>query len=163
MNWIEEAKDKLLKYEEMKLAVDTIPQDLDRLERECFAIGSARTDRISAHSEGAARRDILLDKIAARQILAADLQNATAWVHMVDRTLEILRREDQLVLTKVYITPEKGAVEYLCTELGIESSSIYRRRDKAIETFALAMYGTTGEEWLLRKVGKKREEVVDTQ
>ena len=36
---------------------------------------------------------------------------------------------------------EMGAPERLCKELGVETSSIYRRRDKALRHFTLAYYG----------------------
>ena len=33
------------------------------------------------------------------------------------------------------------AMDRLCTELGMEQSSIYRKRDEALRHFTVAMYG----------------------
>ena len=46
-----------------------------------------------------------------------------------------------MVLTRFYIYPERGGVSRLCEELGVEQSSVYRKRDKALERFTLALYG----------------------
>jgi hypothetical protein len=37
--------------------------------------------------------------------------------------------------------PERGNIERLCKELGMEASSVYRRRDSALKHFTLAFYG----------------------
>ena len=49
--------------------------------------------------------------------------------------------EEKLVLQRFYLSPERGSVERLCMELGVEQSSVYRKRDKALHKFALALYG----------------------
>ena len=46
---------------------------------------------------------------------------------------------------RFYMCPEKGSVERLCSELGLESSSVYRKRDKALRRFTVALYGSTGD------------------
>ena len=147
MNWKAEAKDKLRKYEAMKMATFTIPNELARLEGEYTAIRSARTDGTSFGGGTSERENAMINNIAERQELTAALQNANAWVSIVDRALTSLREEEQLILTRMFIRPYKGAVESLCEDLGVETSSIYRRRDQALQTFTLAMYGATGEEW----------------
>ncbi len=55
--------------------------------------------------------------------------------------LEILGAEDRLVLERFYVHPERGSVERLCGELGLEKSAVYSRRDKALRRFTLALYG----------------------
>lgn len=146
MNWKAEAKDKLRKYDAMKMSTLIIPDELARLEGEFAAIRSARTDGTPINGGTSAREDAMINNIAERQELKAALQNATAWVRIVDRAMTSLREEEQLILTQLYIRPYKGVVERLCKELGVESSSVYRRRDQALYTFTLALYGTAGEE-----------------
>lgn len=147
MNWKAEAKDKLRKYDAMKMSTLSIPDELARLEGEYTAIRSARTDGAPINGGSSAREDALINNIAERQELEAALQNAKAWVRIVDRAMTSLREEEQLILTRLFIRPYKGSVERLCKELGVESSSVYRRRDQALQTFTLALYGATGEEW----------------
>lgn len=146
MNWKAEAKDKLRKYEAMKMATINIPDELSRLESEYTAIRSARTDSNSVHGGGSAREDAIINNILERQELESALQSASAWITIVDRAMSCLRPEERLILEKLYIYPTKGSVDRLCKELSVETSSVYRRRDQAIQTFTLALFGTTGEE-----------------
>ena len=37
--------------------------------------------------------------------------------------------------------PQSGALDQLCEELGMERSSVYRHRDKALSKFTLSLYG----------------------
>lgn len=146
MNWKAEAKDKLRRYDAMAAAIINIPENIARLESEYTAIRSASTDGTPVRGGTSAREDAIINNIAERQELALAMQNATTWVKTVDRALECLRPDEKKILHRLYIYPERGAIERLCNELGVESSSIYRRRDQALQTFTLALYGTTGEE-----------------
>ena len=54
----------------------------------------------------------------------------------VERALEQLSPEEQRILELTMIVPNVGNLEELCAELGVEKSTIYRRRDKALARFA---------------------------
>ena len=146
MNWKSEAKDKLRKYDAMRMAMINAPKEIKRLEGEYTAIRSAKTDGNPVRGGTSAREDAIINNIAERQELELSLQNATAWVKIVDRALKCLKPDEKLILHRLYISPEKGSLQRLCSELGVETSSIYRRRDQALNTFTLALYGATGEE-----------------
>ena len=45
------------------------------------------------------------------------------------------------MLLRFYMHPERGNVERLCGELGLEKSAVYDRREKALRRFTLALYG----------------------
>ena len=146
MNWKAEAKDKLKKYDAMMMATINIKENIARLEAEYTAIRSASTDSVPVAGGTSMREDAIINNITERQELKLALQSATAWVKIVNRGLECLQSEEKTILQRLYIYPEKGAVRRLCEELGVESSSIYRRRDQALLTFTLALYGETGED-----------------
>ena len=76
-----------------------------------------------------------------RQELQWRLEQAQNWLACTDRALAVLSKEEKLVLHRFYISPEKGSIERLCNELGLESSSVYRKRDKALRHFTVALYG----------------------
>lgn len=147
MNWKSEAIGKLKKYDVMKTAISTLPQELKRLEGEFTAIRAARSDSTPVQGGASGREDAMINNIAERQEVTQALANATAWVQIVDRGLSCLSKEDRLILKRLYIYPEKNGLQRLCEELGAEKSTVYRRRDKAVQTFTLALYGATGEEW----------------
>lgn len=146
MDWKAEAKDKLRKYDAMKMATINIPQEIARLESKATAIRSARADSTPIHGGSSGREDAMINNIAKRKELEWTLSDAAAWVDMVERAMTCLKKDEKTILQRLYIYPEKGSLERLCNELGLEKASIYRRRDQALQTFTLALYGSTGEE-----------------
>ncbi len=141
MNWRGEAVEKLRKYDAMCRSLRNIPLEVKRLEVDARAIRGARTDGTPVKGGGSGREDALINNIAHRQELTWALEQAKYWVDITRRGLETLTPEEKLVLQRFYLTPEQGSVQRLCMELGVEQSSIYRKRDKALRKFALALYG----------------------
>lgn len=141
MNWKAEAKEKLRRYDAMRLATINIPEEVQRLEVDAQAIRSAKLDGAVVSGGGNRREDALLNNIIHRQELLWTLEQAQLWLKTTDRALSALSSEEKLLLHRLYIYPEMGAPERLCKELGVETSSIYRRRDKALRHFTLAYYG----------------------
>ena len=142
MNWKNEAMERLRKYESMCLALKNIPQEIRRLEQLSVAIRSGRADGCAVLSGGDRREEQLLDNMMSRQELMWRQQQTESWIDCMDRALGVLTREERLILQRFYIRPEKGSVERLCDELGAETSTIYRKRDKALRQFTVALYGS---------------------
>lgn len=149
MNWKNEAKDKLRRFDAMRMATINIPREIVRLEGEFTAIRSARTDGTPIRGGTSAREDALINNITERNELALALLNAERFVDMVTGALERLHPDDRKILERLFVYPTKGSVERLCAEMGLEASSIYRRRDRALQAFTLSLYGSTGEEEFL--------------
>lgn len=145
MNWKKEAMEKLRRYGAMRLAVVNISEEIKRLEVDAQSIRSAKTDATPVTGGGNRREDALLNNIVHRQELARTLEQVHIWLRSTDRALTALAKEEALILHRLYMYPEKGGLEKLCKELGVESSSIYRRRDKALEHFTIALYGIAEE------------------
>ena len=141
MNWKAEAKEKLRRYDAMRLATINIPQELERLRIDARSIRSARTDKTPVSGGGNRREEAMINNLIQRQELAWTLQQAKMWLQSTDRALSALTAEEKQILHRLYIYPEKGGLERLCKELDVESSSIYRRRDRALKHFTLAFYG----------------------
>ena len=142
MNWKNEAMDRLRQYDAMRLAVMNIPQEIKRLEAASTAIRGARIDGNAVQPGSSRREEAILDNMMSRQELLWRLEQAENWLSCMDRALGALSGEEKLVLQRFYISPEKGSVERLCSELGLESSSVYRKRDKALHHFTVALYGS---------------------
>ena len=141
MNWKAEAKEKLRRYDAMRLAPINIPQELERLRIDARSIRSARTDKTPVSGGGNRREEAMINNLIQRQELEWTLQQAKMWLQSTDRALSALTAEEKQILHRLYIYPEKGGLERLCKELDVESSSIYRRRDRALKHFTLAFYG----------------------
>ena len=141
MNWKTEAVEKLKKMEAMRQSLVSIPQEIGRLESVARGMRGATTDKVPVTGGGSRREDAWLNNIVQREMLARSLEQAQRWVNCVQGALSVLAPEERLILMRLYICPERKAVERLAGELGIEQSSIYRHRDRALEKFTMALYG----------------------
>ncbi len=141
MNWKNEAMEKLRKFDAMASSLVNIPQELERLKIAATSIRSARIDGDPVRGGGNRREEILMDNMMRRQELQWKLEQAKHWVSCTEKAMAILSPEEKLILRRLYVYPEKGSLERLCGELGVEQSSIYRKRDKALYRFTLALYG----------------------
>lgn len=141
MKWKQEAMEKLRRYDTMRTALQNIPQEISRLKEEARTMRRAAMDKPFARGGGDHRDDKLLNNIAHRQELEWTLKQVRLWLAHIERGLLALSEEEMLVLRRFYLYPEEGAMERLCTELGVEQSTVYRKRDNALERFTVAMYG----------------------
>lgn len=143
MNWKREAIDKLKHYEAHKKALDSLPEEIKRLEIGYQGIRSATTDGTPVSGGGNTREDSMLSNLVHRDELWRRLKDAKLWVSQVDRALGVLSEEEYQVLEYFYIHQAKGAVRSLCDRLNVEQSTVYRKRDAALRHFTLALYGVT--------------------
>ena len=141
MDWKQEAAEKLMQYEVRRQSLENIPAEIRRLELDYGALRSSVPDSIPAHDSGSRREDAMLTNIVRREELARQLESARAWVELADEGLSALDEEDRLVLDRFYVHRHKGAAERLCEELDREKAQVYRRRDRALKRFTLALYG----------------------
>ena len=141
MNWKSEAMEKLRRYDAMRAASCNIPKEIRRLQIAACATKGASADAAPVKGGGNRREELLMDNLVHRQELQWTLDQTKCWLDVTERALKSLTREEKLILHRLYICPEKGAVDRLCEELGLEQSSIYRRRDRALQRFAVALYG----------------------
>lgn len=141
MNWKEEAVQRLQRYDAMRRAVINLPQEIDLLRQEATAVSTGWVSPVSGSRKLRAREDLLLDNLVKRQQLQWSLDQARGWMDNMNRALSALTPEERLILQQMYILPAEGALEWLSGKLGVERSSIYRRRDKALQKFTLSLYG----------------------
>lgn len=141
MNWKTEAVDKLRLYEAKKKSLKSIPSEIEQLESAMVCIRSATSDGTPVQGGGSGREDMLLSNIVKRGELGRALEQAQKWVALVDAGLEILTEGERLILDRFYIHSEKGNVDRLCGELGVEKSQVYARKDAALRKFTISLYG----------------------
>lgn len=141
MNWKVEAEEKLRRYPAMRQAAKNIPQEIKRLENQACAIRAVQTDAIPSRGGRDGKEDMLMNNMVKRQELQWALEDARLWLSNTERALKTLNQEEQTVLSRMLIFPEDGAAQRLCMDLGVETSSVYRRRDSALRKFTIALYG----------------------
>ncbi len=141
MLWKMEAIEHLKYYELMKLAVTNISEELKRLELMLQTPGATKTDKVKVHQMPEKGEDKVLNNLVRQEELKTLLETSKLWVEGTKRALGALAEEERMILTQLYIEPVKGAVEELCKQLNVEQSSIYRKRDRALYRFTVALYG----------------------
>ena len=141
MQWKTEAMEKLRRYGCMQQALQNIPEEISRLKDAACTLRGATTDATPVKGGGNRREEALINNLVERQELEWSLQQVKQWLAVTDRGLSALTPEERLILQRLYLFPERGALNRLCNELGVEQSSIYRRRDQALHRFTVALYG----------------------
>lgn len=141
MNWKEEATEKLRRYDAVRRAVINIPQEMARLKAEYTAVGSGMPELLPGGDGIRNKEDWLMSNVVFRQELQQSLEQSVQWLEITNRALEVLNPEERLVLHQLYMYPQGDSLEQLCRKLGVEKSSIYRRRDRALHKFTVALYG----------------------
>lgn len=143
MNWKFEAMEKLKMYEAKKQALQSIPEEIARLESVMKSIRSATADGTPVQGGGSGREDMMLSNIVHREELERSLEQAQKWVDLVDAGLEILTEEERLILNQFYIHSVRGSANRLAGELNIDVKTVYKRKDSALRRFTVALYGGT--------------------
>ena len=141
MKWKNEAMEKLRQYDAMCHALRNIPEEISRLKMDASSLRGATTDATPVKGGGSRREEALINNLIERQELEWTLQQVKRWLRVTERGLSVLPEDERLVLQRMYIYPERGAADRLCAELGLEQSSVYRKRDQALYRFTTALYG----------------------
>ena len=141
MKWKNEAIEKLRRYDAMRQALQNIPEEISRLKADACALRGATTDTTPVKGGGNRREEALINNLVERQELEWSLKQVKRWLLTTDRGLNALLPDERLILQRLYLYPERGALERLCNELGVEQSSVYRKRDQALHRFTVALYG----------------------
>ena len=142
--WKFKAIDKLRGYSAQKAALVSLPEEIARLESEAYSIKSATSDGTPVKGGGSGREDRLLSNITNRDEHKLMLERAQKSVSSIERGLSVLDKTERRILEMVYVHPEEGAVRRLMEEFClVEASSVYKRINKALVHFTMAMYGGT--------------------
>lgn len=138
--WRRQAEDDLREYEAKKKSLENIPDQIRELEEKMTSIRSQSAGGVSVKG-GGSRDDVYLNNIVARERLNANLEDNRRFVSRISNALSILTDDEKKILTRFYITPERGAAFNLAEEKHIDHKTVYKWKDAALEKFATAMYG----------------------
>lgn len=143
MNWVKEAESKLRDYAAKEQSLESVAERIAQLNLEMSCVRSATTDGTAVHGGGNGREDALINNIAERDELQRAKQLTTEWLEWVNGALTALSDTERDLLDKFYVNRQRGHVERLCEKMNVEKSEVYRRKEKALRRFALALYGAT--------------------
>lgn len=141
MNWKQEAAERLRTYALRKQALTALPQQIREAQLYRESIQATRTDGAAVSGGASVQEDRLLGSLAYQEELERRLAVTEAYVSGIEAALQALTEEEQLVLDRFYIHPQRGNADKLCEELCVERASVYRRKDQALRRFTMALYG----------------------
>ncbi len=143
MDWKNVAVEKLKDYQAKRQALESIPLEIAQVESTMISIRGARTDITPVKGGSSGYEDKMLNCLAQKDELQRILERTMLWIEEVDGALSVLDPEDRKVLDYLCINPAKDSLDRLCNELFVDSRQIYRRREKALRKFTIALYGCT--------------------
>lgn len=143
MDWKSIAIEKLKDYQAKRQALESIPLEIAQVESTMTSIRSSRPDATPVKGGSAGYEDKMLNCLAQKDELQRVLERTQLWINAVDSALVVLDPDDRKVLEYLCIYPAKDGLEQLCNELFVEPRQIYKRREKALRKFTIALYGCT--------------------
>lgn len=142
--WKFKAIDKLRNYRAQVAAKENLLDEIACLESEVCSIKGATVDGTPVRGGGNSREDRMLSNIVQREEYERMYERATRSTTATERALGVLNAEELHLLEVMYIDHKKNAVERLMEEYSLmETSSVYKRVNKALVHFTVAMYGAT--------------------
>ena len=144
VDWKYIAREKLKDYPARVASIESIPIEMDRLNAEITSIRSSMSNSTVVKGGGGTRDDQIVTNLALREEMARNLEQTKKAVALVDKALSVLDTEERRMINLMYIYRSRGNAERLRQELGLEDvSSVYRRSEKALRHFTVALFGLT--------------------
>ena len=140
MIWKNEAISKLKEYNAKRLALENIPLEIRQQSLTLSSIRSATTDSVPVRGNSS-REDAILNNMTYRAELEESLTRTQRQVSAIEKALSTLNPEERMILDRFFIYPEPKAAERLVSDLAVDVKTVYRRKDEALRTFTLALYG----------------------
>lgn len=135
------AMQRLCSYEIMRTAVENLRTQLRLVKLTRESIPGFRPDRVPVNRSPGGFEDRLVEDLLRQQELEKALEQTLLWMMVTDRALEVLEPDELMILRQLYIKKAPGALRRVCQLLGTEKSTVYRKRDKALGKFTMALYG----------------------
>ena len=145
MNWISESVSDLRLYGQRKRFLESVDSQLIWLENDFAALKGCATDSEAVDGGASRSEDHLLNNIVKRDKLRQNKELSEKFVQTIERTLYLLPRQQQEILTEFFIDRSKGHIERLMDKMHIEKSRVYELKDEALHNFTILRYGYTGD------------------
>jgi len=131
---------RLGRIEAHRVALRTLPERLQELEAVADGLNAHKLDGVkvsgsrsieAAFAANYEERDRITDK----------LRSANSELRILETALDSLREDERLVLELFYVHRRKGHVEELQERLNCEASTVYRRKNTALQKLYDRVYG----------------------
>ena len=87
----------------------------------------------------------MLNNIVKRDKLKQNKELAEKFVQTIEKTLYLLPKQQQEILTEFFVDRSRGHIERLMDKMHVEKSRAYELKDEALHNFTILRYGYTGD------------------
>ncbi len=135
MDWRLCAEDDLRRYKQMKIGL------LNSKDRLRLVSESVRSPKTSLGRKSKRAESEVINAVVEMERLAANINSAERLINIIERGLDSLSDEERRLLEKFYMSSSPSKMRHLSEEFGYEPRTLYRKRDRALTNFTIAMYG----------------------
>lgn len=143
MNWISESISDLRLYGQRKKFLEHVDSQLIWLENDFAALKGCTTDSEAVEGGASKSEDHLLNNIVKRDKLKQSKRLAKEFVEQVEKTLDMLPKQQKDILTEFFIDRSKGHIERLMEKYHVEQAHIYRLKNESLYSFTILRYGAS--------------------
>lgn len=141
MNWISESVSDLRLYGQRKRFLESVDSQLIWLENDFAALKGCATDSEAVDGGASRSEDHLLNNIVKRDKLKQNKRLSKEFVEQVEKTLDMLPKQQKDILTEFFIDRSKGHIERLMEKYHVEQSMIYKLKNESLRNFTLLRSG----------------------
>lgn len=143
MNWLSESISDLRLYGQRKRFLENVDSQLIWLENDFAALKGCATDSEAVDGGASRSEDHLLNNIVKRDKLKQSKRLAKEFVEQVEKTLDMLPKQQKDILTEFFIDRSKGHIERLMEKYHVEQAHIYRLKNESLYSFTILRYGAS--------------------
>lgn len=143
MNWISESVADLRLYGQRKRFLENVDNQLIWLENDFAALKGCATDSEAVDGGASRIEDHLLNNIVKRDKLKQSKRLAKEFVEQVEKTLDMLPKQQKDILTEFFIDRSKGHIERLMEKYHVEQAHIYRLKNESLYSSTILRYGAS--------------------
>ncbi|MDY2989520.1 MAG: hypothetical protein SOR71_07910 [Oscillospiraceae bacterium] len=143
MNWLSESISDLRLYGQRKRFLESVDSQLIWLENDFAALKGCTTDSEAVEGGASKSEDHLLNNIVKRDKLKQSKRLAKEFVEQVEKTLDMLPKQQKDILTEFFIDRSKGHIERLMEKYHVEQAHIYRLKNESLYSFTILRYGAS--------------------
>ena len=137
------AMDAISVYHSMQFIIDHTEEDLMAAETKMEGVGSPNMDGLPHAHNPAAAEDRMVKCIEEIDTIKERYRQAVEYMNWFKPAWEQLSEDDRYVLDAFFMDGEecKGAADIVADYFGIERTSAYSKRKRAIERLTTLLYG----------------------
>lgn len=127
-------------YENMQFILNSTDDEVRGIRENMVGIGSPNMDGMPRTHNPQAGEERIIESIEKIDILKERYRQAVEYMNWFKPAWEALGEDDQYILEMFYLT-EDSNVGMVCDHFGIERSSAYNKKNRALTKLSTCLYG----------------------